>query len=101
MNTKQKAEYIARQLTERGVSLPEAAATCIEIALDDLEIMYPQAPIAVKTRKARDPQGNDIIWHMFFVDENGKMMALIEKAGSVKTMPATWVQFTKSLPSGV
>lgn len=53
------------------------------------------------TRQAKDPSGNDIIWHMFFVDENNKAMALIEQAGMVRTCLATWVQFTDYLPSEV
>lgn len=99
MNNKEKAQYILQQLTDRGATLPENAAFCIEIALSDLEIIAPQS--AGKTRQAKDPSGNDILWHMFFVDENNKAMALIEQAGMVRTCLATWVQFTDYLPSEV
>ena len=101
MNNKEKAQYIFQQLTERGATLPENAVVCIEIALSDIEIIDQQANAAQKTRKALDPGGSEIIWHMFYVDENSRVMALIEKAGMVKTIPATWVQFTDRLPSGV
>lgn len=99
MNNKERAQYILQQLTERGATLPENAAFCIEIALSDLEIIAPQS--AGKTRQAVDPDGSDITWHMFFVGENNNAMALIEKAGVVRTCPATWVQFTDRLPSEV
>ena len=66
MDNKEKSKYIAQQLTERGVALPENAAFCIEIALNDIEIMAPQG--AGKTRQAKDPSGNNIIWHIFYAD---------------------------------
>lgn len=99
MNTKEKAQYILQQLTERGATLPESAAFCIEIALSDIEIMDPQG--TGKTRQAKDPSGSKIIWHMFYVDETNKPMAIIEQDGWVKLVPATWIQFTDRLPSGV
>lgn len=99
MDNKERSKYILQQLTDRGATLPENAAFCIEIALSDLEIIAPQS--AGKTRQAKDPDGNDILWHMFFVDKKNKAMALIEQAGMVRTCPATWVQFTDYLPTGV
>lgn len=44
-------------------------------------------------REAKDGDGNEIIWHMFFIDKDGDPMAIIERAGVVKYIPASWVQF--------
>lgn len=52
-------------------------------------------------RQAKLPDGEQVTWHMFYVDRHGIPMALVETCGGVvRTVPATWIEFVQVSPKG-